>query len=310
LCLIDKGSDWFTKAVKKKVGNGLLTSFWNDPWIGDQSLRQRFPRLFGISTQKDEVIGNLGHIAHDVWVWNLQWRRSLFVWEEDQYGEFLNVITPFMPSDRIDTWLWLDGDIQGFTANSAYLLLAAEYIPPVERDLVFHFVFKNLWKCGAPSKVCAFAWQLLLDRIPTKDNLLKRRIIQPAQGVCVFCGLAPESSTHLFLHCRGAAKVWYDVSRWLGFFNTLPHTIVSSLAMLLLCAKNKKERGGLCLIWAAYVWVIWSIRNDIIFNNGVLFLDDVVEQVKLVSWKWYVGRVAKGPFLLYEWKWSALDCMS
>jgi hypothetical protein len=260
--------------------------------------------------QKNELIGNLGHIANGGWVWNLQWRRSLFVWEEDQYGEFLNVITPFMPSDRIDTWLWLDGDIQGFTANSAYLLLVAEYIPPVERDPVFHFVFKNLWKCGAPSKVCAFAWQLLLDRIPTKDKLLKRRIIQLAQGVCVFCGLALKSSTHLFLHCRGAAKVWYDVSRWLGFFNTLPHTIVSSLAMLLLCAKNKKERGGLCLIWAAYVWVIWSIRNDIIFNNGVLFLDDVVEQVKLVSWKWYVGRVAKGPFLLYEWKWSALDCMS
>jgi hypothetical protein len=79
--------------------------------------------------------------------------------------------------------------------------------------------------------------------------------------------------------------------------------------MLILCAKNKKERGGLCLIWTAYVWIIWSVRNDIIFNNGVLFIDDVVEQVKLLSWKWFVGRVSKGPFLLYEWKWSPLDCM-
>jgi hypothetical protein len=107
-----------------------------------------------------------------------------------------------------------------------------------------------------------------------------------------------------------AAKVWYEVIRWLGFTIILPHNIVSSLALLISCASNKKEKAGLCLIWNAYVWVIWSIRNDIIFNNGVLFLDDVVEQVKLVSWKWYVGRVAKGPFLLYEWKWSALDCMS
>jgi hypothetical protein len=147
----------FHKATKKKVGNGMLTSFWNDPWISDQSLRQRFPRLFGISMHKNEMIGNLGRIVDGGCVWNLQWRRNLFVWEEDQYRNFLDLINPFMPSDRLDRWLWLDDDTQGFTANSAYLLLVAEYIPPIVRDRVFDFVFKNLWKCGAPSKVCALS---------------------------------------------------------------------------------------------------------------------------------------------------------
>jgi hypothetical protein len=309
LCLLDKDAVWFNNAIGKRVGNGNLTSFWNDHWIGDQPLRQTFPRLFGISMQKNDVICNLGRLIDGQWHWELQWRRNLFAWEEDQYTNFMEIIAPFTPTVQHDRWLWLGDDIHGFTVNSAYLLLVEEFNPPNVRDPIWDFVFKNLWKCGAPSKVCAFSWQLLLDRIQTKDNLLKRRIIQPPQGQCVFCGLAPESATHLFLHCSVAAKVWYDVSRWLGFFNTLPHTIVSSLAMLLLCAKNKKERGGLCLIWAAYAWVIWSVRNDIIFNNGVLFIDEVVEQVKLVSWKWYIGRVAKGPFLLYEWKWSPLDCM-
>jgi hypothetical protein len=107
--------------------------------------------------------------------------------------------------------------MQGFTVNSAYLLLVAKFIPMVVMDSVMEFVLKYLWKCGVSSKICAFSWQLLLDRIPTKDNLVKRRILQLQEGQCSLCGLAPESACHLFLHCNVAAKVWYDVVKWLGF---------------------------------------------------------------------------------------------
>ncbi|GAU21381.1 hypothetical protein TSUD_32100 [Trifolium subterraneum] len=48
LCRLDTDSDWFTPSVGKKVGNRVLTSFWNDIWVGEQTLRQRFPQLFGI----------------------------------------------------------------------------------------------------------------------------------------------------------------------------------------------------------------------------------------------------------------------
>jgi hypothetical protein len=232
----------------------------------------------------------------------------LFAWEEEQYHAFLEIIAPFMPSGQQDKWLWL-GDPQGFTANSAYLLLVAEYRPPVLSDPATDFVFKHLWKCGAPTKVCAFSWQLLLDRVQTKDNLLKRRIIEAHHGLCSMCGEALESGRHLFLHCRFAAKVWYDIIRWLGFIIILPHNIISSLAILIHCAKNKKEKVGLCLIWNAFMWVVWNVRNDCIFNNGVPNVEDMVDKIKMLSWKWFVGRVAKGPILLYEWTWSPLDCL-
>jgi hypothetical protein len=55
--------------------------------------------------------------------------------------------------------------------------------------------------------------------------------------------------------------------------------------------------------------VIWSVRNDCIFNNGVVIIEEVVDQMKMLSWKWFIGRVAKGLFLLYERKGSPLDCM-
>jgi hypothetical protein len=309
LCLLEKDSDWFNRAIGKRVGNGNLTSFWNEQWIGNQSLRQRFPRLFGISMQKNEMIQKMGRLIDGRWQWELQWRRNLFAWEEDQFRDFLEIIAPFNPSIHQDSWLWMGDDIHGFTANSAYLLLVAEYNQFALPSPTLQIVFKNLWKCGAPSKISAFSWQLILDRIQTKDNLVKRRIIDDQQGHCVLCGLAPESATHLFLHCHFAAKVWYDITRWLGFIIVLPHSIESSLAVLIGCAKSKKERVGLCLIWNAFMWVIWSVRNGVIFNNDTVFVEEVADRIKMLSWKWYIGRVAKGPFLLYEWEWSPLECM-
>jgi hypothetical protein len=121
--------------------------------------------------------------------------------------------------------------------------------------------------------------------------------------------LATETASHLFLHCNFAGKVWYDIIRWLGVIVILPHNILSSLAVLISCAKNKKERAGLCLIWNAYVWVIWCGRNDCIFNSGEVSIEDVTDQIKMLSWKWFIGRRAKGPCLFYEWKWSRLDCL-
>ncbi|GAU45443.1 hypothetical protein TSUD_107350 [Trifolium subterraneum] len=208
-----------------------------------------------------------------------------------------------------DMWLWLGEGIEGFTANSAFSLLETLVPNRIIPQPLEVLVFKNLWKSPAPSKVCAFSWQLLLDRIQTKDNLRKQRMLQNNNVNCVFCGSCAESGSHLFLHCDCASKVWYQISRWLGLFLILPHNVFTSFALLITSAKNKKEKMGLCLIWNAYVWVIWIARNDGIFNAKVWRYDEVVEQIKLLSWKWFIGRMATGPCLLYEWNWSPLDCM-
>ncbi|MCH80013.1 LINE-1 reverse transcriptase like, partial [Trifolium medium] len=164
LCLLDSEDSWFMLALGKKVGRGDSTSFWNEVWAGNQSLRQRFPRLYGISTQQTDVIHSLGSFINGRWQWILAWRRQRFVWEEDQYREFVEVINSFVPTDDPDVWLWLGDGIQGFTVNSAFLLL--ENLVPNRRVLepTEELVFDNLWKSAAPSKVCAFSWQLILDR--------------------------------------------------------------------------------------------------------------------------------------------------
>ncbi|WJX46635.1 beta-amyrin 28-monooxygenase [Trifolium repens] len=67
LCCLDSHGEWFRQVVTKKVGRGNLCSFWKDIWVENQSLEQRFPRLFSISTQKDEVISEVGSWRDGVW---------------------------------------------------------------------------------------------------------------------------------------------------------------------------------------------------------------------------------------------------
>jgi len=48
-------------------------------------------------------------------------------------------------------------------------------------------VFDYLWKSPAPSKLVAFYWTLLLNRMPTRKNLAVRNALGWMRGRRVYC---------------------------------------------------------------------------------------------------------------------------
>jgi hypothetical protein len=107
---------------------------------------------------------------------------------------------------------WKTGGV--FSVKSCYKILQdlrlVEGVWSGEEEVVF----RNFWKSKAPSKVLAFSWNLLLDRIPTKVNLARRHLLAVEDSKrCVFCGLEDEMAVHLFLHCRVISRVWLEVMR-------------------------------------------------------------------------------------------------
>jgi hypothetical protein len=309
ICKVDSGIGWFSHAASKKIGRGNHTVFWNNVWVGGTTLKARFPRLFGISTQKENLVCEVGCWVSGVWTWKLEWRRNFFVWEEELVHELMEVIEHANITLDEDRWVWNPGAEDGFSVKSTYVFLDHLAVGGATRSSLESFAFKFIWKSGVPSKVTALSWKLLLDRIPTRDNLHSRGIITVEDSRCPLCNIEIETAGHLFLRCRYVTGIWYAILRWLGVVSVLPPTILLSYAMLVGCGSNKKRRKGFSVVWLAYIWVVWKARNDRIFNNVVFDASVVMDQVQRVSWQWFMNNTSKSPSLLYEWEWDPGECM-
>jgi hypothetical protein len=123
ICVLDKNSNWFADAVEKRVRDGVLTSFWNEKWLGDIPLYLRFPRIFSVSSQQTATVSSMGSWVGGVWRWEFIWRRSFFEWEIPLYQEFLLFTQDFEPVVGEDIWRWRENKDAGFSVKTCYFLL-------------------------------------------------------------------------------------------------------------------------------------------------------------------------------------------
>jgi hypothetical protein len=166
------------------------------------------------------------------------------------------------------------------------------------------------WKSPAPLKVRVFAWQLLHDRIPTRVNLRRRQIIDVTGDLsCALCGGVMEDTHHLFIYCEVAMKVWAAMFVWLQLPFSLPHNLLS-IFNFLTQNRGKKLRKGLCMIWNGVVWAIWRRRNAVIFDNGRRDAVEIIEEIKVTTWKWWISQSKVSNSLLYEWQMEPILCMA
>lgn len=196
--------DWFQLGLKRKLGKGNRIKFWEDVWVGNLSLKESFPRLFGMTEDRGKLIEEVGAWQGDTWVWKLGWRRQFFNWEEALVLELTNLLHPIILSRSIDDeWIWIVCDSDSFSSNSAYKLLQLKCSCSEPVLGVGNNFFKYFWNCKAPTKILAFPWQVILDRLPTKSNLALRNVLQGEDNSsCCFCDDVLESAGHLFLSCN------------------------------------------------------------------------------------------------------------
>jgi hypothetical protein len=302
--------NWIDEAIQRVVGDGRSTFFWLSNWLGEAPLARLFPRLFSLSNQKEDMIFHFGVRGGDTWSWSFSWRRDLFAWENDLVEQLKDRLALVMLAPEEDVWRWLPDEEGLFSVKSTYSHLENRLCPTEVLDEEARLVFEHIWESPAPSKVIAFSWQLLYDRIPTTLNLDYQGIIPPdAFRDCVACVGRLESSCHLFLHCPFAMRVWYDIFRWLGLIIVIPPLVALLFEMVRGAGRNKKLRQGLLMIWHATIWSIWKVRNSVIFANGVLDPSVLVDEVKVLSWKWSLARLNLRPCLYYEWLWDLGDCL-
>ena len=151
----------------------------------------------------------MGSFSENGWEWNLLWKRNLFDYEMGIASNFIDQISMNrLNSNLNDTWVWR-ADINGiFSTKSAYQVLKDEQASEVQ-----YLAFQQLWDIKIPPRALSFAWRLLWDRLPTKDNLAKRQI-QTDSDLCPFCHSKPESASHLFFTCDKIQPRWWEFLSW------------------------------------------------------------------------------------------------
>ncbi|CAJ2642584.1 unnamed protein product [Trifolium pratense] len=221
---------------------------------------------------------------------------ALFLWEEELVVRLRDLLATVNLLMEDDGWKWVPDPEGVFSVKSTYLHLVDELRSGEVLEDGKAMIFDHIWDSPAPSKVIAFSWQLLHDRIPTRSNLAVRGIlVADVPWECVGCVGSVESSIHLFLHCPSALKVWYDIFRWLGLVIVIPPSLFLLFEVLRASARNVKIRKGFLLIWHATIWSLWKARNGSIFANESFAPNDIVEEIKVTSWKWSLARLKVPP---------------
>jgi len=66
---------------------------------------------------------------------------------------------------------------------------------------------------------------------------------------------------------------------------------------------GKAKRSFMQLIWILCTWVVWSERNNRLFNNVVTDVPKLLDKVKLLSLGWLTAKKARFGYGTQMW-WS------
>lgn len=153
--------------------------------------------------------------------------------------------------------------------------------------------------------------KVIIDWIPIRANLAVQNVLPPEVSIlCVMCNRKVESSLHLFLHCDVARLVWIKLMNWLECLFLIPPNRFVHWECWCGGESNRKVAKGLWLIWHTTIWVLWKARNDKIFKGFPFEVDVIVEDIKVLSWRWKLSRTLDPACLFYEWCWNPRHCLS
>ncbi|KAF5768278.1 putative reverse transcriptase zinc-binding domain-containing protein [Helianthus annuus] len=168
-----------------KLGNGRKTLFWLDVWAGDRPLRELFPNLYDLESEKRCYVSERYTIHQGSIEWF--WGSSNSLLNANQTGKWAECISLVRNADIQtcpDVWLWKSGsEVDDYMVSTVRAEL--DHIDTINETKVLK------WLHWIPKKVNCFLWRVVLDRIATREALLIRRISLPSTQ-CIFCNNTVE----------------------------------------------------------------------------------------------------------------------
>ncbi|XP_058761871.1 uncharacterized protein LOC131635274 [Vicia villosa] len=165
----------------------------------------------------------------------------------------------------------------------------------MERRVIQMVVNKELmdvWNKLVPHKVSVLIWRIWQNKIPSRENLVKRGILPQSQVLCPYGCSCEENIAHIFFECPAAIVVWNEVYRWLGFWYVSHNSAVQNFMQFAgMSCGGRVNKERLMVIWFACIWTIWKQRNDKVFKTSEQSNRNGVEAIQILSWSWIKLKV-------------------
>lgn len=140
---------------------------------------------------------------------------------------------------------------------------------------------KRLWITKAQSKFFIFGWRLVLNRLPTRVNLVRCVILFGLHNlVCPLCCGKSENSDHLFRGYLVLEIWWINTYAWLQVdmhIEQMPS--IDHIQMLQDFIKSRLKVDLLDYL---------ALQKLYPFYGGLLVKFDGSGMIKFLSWKWFI----------------------
>ncbi|KAJ9557691.1 hypothetical protein OSB04_012305 [Centaurea solstitialis] len=280
--VLDREGCNFSTSFEKEVGDGWSTKFWEDIWVGGETLKGRFNRLYNLETCKEALIAERGSFIGNGWVWEWSWRRELRGREVGEFSELCSILEGFNSKQgEADKYVWKLDPAGGFSVKTLRSVLGERRSGlrgGARRD-------PTRWDKSVPAKVNVFFWRASLGRLPCRAELDKRGVDMDSV-LCPRCNREIETVTHALFSCDKVKAFWTLVGRWWN----LEVSNSESLQDLLLTAVRIKSNSKGTTRWEATIrcltYLIWENRNKMIFNldKGSLVDNFFAFQRRIFEW--------------------------
>lgn len=134
--------------VRRCLGDGSTTSFWNDSWLICGVLSIVFPKLFRIALYPKATVAKVWIPSTDDW--NLQLHCNLTKLEILEWASLSHPLYSVRSFPSCDSWIWSLYPSLGFTVTP----LMADLVGAVDPFLTD--IYSVIWKDCSPNKIKIF----------------------------------------------------------------------------------------------------------------------------------------------------------
>lgn len=169
------------KGAVRRVGKGTTIDILNDPWLPghDTYVQTVHDALRGKTV---DSLMNLDQSG-----WDIDLLHDIF---EDRDIQLILSIP--LNTTNEDVWYWNREKIGQYTVKSADAVIQEDRIVDQQVDTEW---WKRMWNLQVPLRVKHFMWRATRDVLPTKDQLLTKRVL--VLEFCPICNEGKESVCYL-----------------------------------------------------------------------------------------------------------------